>query len=125
MWRKNPIPRTWRTATGDWGQGSNQFQTGEGFQPYCEDDGIDKEGNQHSCTSEWGPYNMEIVDTVVMPANLAPGAYVKIRGKTPFLDENLLLGTDGFFVRLNGGDGGVGYLPATSRCNSLLLSAFC
>jgi len=76
MWRKNPIPRTWRDAEGNWGKGSNQFQTGEGFQPYCNDEGIDKAGNQHSCTSEWGPYNMEIVDVVTMPADLVPGPYV-------------------------------------------------
>jgi hypothetical protein len=37
MWRKNPIPRSWRDKDGNWGQGSNQFQTGEGFQPLCED----------------------------------------------------------------------------------------
>lgn len=76
MWRKNPIPRSWRDKDGNWGQGSNQFQTGEGFQPLCEDNGIDKVGNQHSCTSEWGPYNLEIVDMVAMPENIPPGPYI-------------------------------------------------
>lgn len=75
-WRKNPIPRAWKDSAGNWGQGSNQFQTGEGFQPYCEDAGEDKVGNLHSCTSEWGPYNLEIVDMVTLPANLPAGDYV-------------------------------------------------
>jgi len=76
MWRKNPIPRAWRDVQGNWGKGSNQLQTGEGFQPYCKDNGIDKDGNAYSCTSEWGPYNMEMVDMVTIPANLKPGPYV-------------------------------------------------
>lgn len=76
MWAKNPIPRTWKDSEGNWGKGSNQFQTGEGFQPYCVDNGIDKVGNQYSCTSEWGPYNMEMVDRVVLPKDLKPGPYV-------------------------------------------------
>jgi len=75
-WRKNPIPRAWKDQDGNWGNGSNQFQTGEGFQPYCKDAGIDKIGNKYSCTSEWGPYNMEMVDMVTIPADLAPGPYV-------------------------------------------------
>mmetsp|Transcript_19480 Transcript_19480/g.58033 ORF Transcript_19480/g.58033 Transcript_19480/m.58033 type:complete len:397 (+) Transcript_19480:2-1192(+) len=76
MWAKNPVPRAWRDHAGNWGQGSNQFQTGEGFDPVCVDNGIDKQGNGRSCTSEWGPYNMEIVDQVQIPSDLKPGAYV-------------------------------------------------
>ena len=76
MWAKNPVPRTWKDKDGNWGEGSNQFQTGYGFQPVCEDEGMDKEGNQYSCTSEWGPYNMEIVDRVMLPATLPAGEYV-------------------------------------------------
>ena len=30
MWAKNPIPRAWKDEAGNWGKGSNQFQTGEG-----------------------------------------------------------------------------------------------
>ena len=26
MWRKNPIPRAWKTADGQWGKGSNHGQ---------------------------------------------------------------------------------------------------
>ena len=33
-------------------------------------------GNQYSCTGEWGPYNLEIVDRVRVPASLPAGAYV-------------------------------------------------
>jgi hypothetical protein len=73
-WRINPIPRAWRDKTGAWGKNpagsSNQAQTGEGFQPFCEDSA------GYSCTSEWGPYNMEIVDKVQIPANLTAGEWV-------------------------------------------------
>jgi hypothetical protein len=75
MWRINPIPRTWRDQkTGAWGNNgiyhSNQGHTGEGFQPFCED------SPEYSCTSEWGPYNMEIVDKVQLPADLPAGEWV-------------------------------------------------
>jgi len=76
MWAKNPVPRTWKDKAGNWGAGSNQFQTGEGFQPVCDDAGMDKNGSAYSCTSEWGPYNMEIVDRVALPAALPAGEYV-------------------------------------------------
>ena len=33
MWRKNPVPRAWKTKDGKWGKGSNHLQTGVGFQP--------------------------------------------------------------------------------------------
>ena len=33
MWRKNPVPRAWKTKDGQWGHGSNHGQTGVGFQP--------------------------------------------------------------------------------------------
>ena len=33
MWRKNPVPRAWKTKDGKWGHGSNHLQTGVGFQP--------------------------------------------------------------------------------------------
>ena len=43
MWRRNPIPRAWHDkTTGAWGKGSNQAQTGEGFQPVCDDQGMDQ-----------------------------------------------------------------------------------
>ena len=58
MWRKNPVPRAWHDKTGKWGKGSNQHQTGEGFQPVCDDEGMDQTGYKQSCTGEWGPYNM-------------------------------------------------------------------
>ena len=105
-WAMNPIPRAWKDPQGNWFNGwtagspeavaakrlgrvgvhhemnsaskvgnaegtvSNHLQTGYGFQPFCEDT------PEYSCTSEWGPYNLEMVDKVVIPATLAAGAYV-------------------------------------------------
>lgn len=76
MWRKNMVPRAWHTKTGEWGSGSNQDQTGIGFEPVCEDQGQDRQGTHQSCTGEWGPYNMEIVDRVLVPKDLKPGSWV-------------------------------------------------
>jgi len=76
MWRRNPVPRAWKTKQGKWGQGSNQLQTGMGFEPYCEDQGMDTTGTQRSCTGEAGPYNLEIVDKVLIPKELPLGEWV-------------------------------------------------
>mmetsp|Transcript_48428 Transcript_48428/g.134237 ORF Transcript_48428/g.134237 Transcript_48428/m.134237 type:complete len:262 (-) Transcript_48428:277-1062(-) len=76
MWRKNPVPRAWKTKTGAWGQGSNHLQTGWGFQPFCDDEGMDRQGTEQSCTGMWGPYNLEIVDKVVVPNDLPQGKWV-------------------------------------------------
>jgi len=76
MWRKNPVPRAWKAKNGTWGQGSNHEQTGWGFQPVCEDAGMDVQGTQQSCTGMWGPYNLEIVDRVAVPSNLPAGEWV-------------------------------------------------
>jgi len=76
MWRKNPVPRAWKTKEGKWGAGSNHRQTGMGFQPVCEDEGMDRQGITQSCTGEWGPYNMEIVDKVLIPKDLPAGEWV-------------------------------------------------
>lgn len=79
QWRLNPVPRSWRDpSTGAWGFNhqsawpiaSNEHQTGEGFQPFC-----DNSANA-SCSGEWGPYNMEIVDKVQIPADLPEGDWV-------------------------------------------------
>lgn len=76
MWIKNPIPRTWRDEDGNWGKGSNQFQTGYGFQPLCPGDAMDQDATNRSCVGMWGPYNLEIVDRVVLPHDLSAGDYV-------------------------------------------------
>ena len=76
MWRKNPIPRAWKAKDGSWGEGSNHHQTGMGFQPVCDDEGEDQKGTGQSCTGEWGPYNLEIVDKVLIPADLPAGNWV-------------------------------------------------
>lgn len=54
QWAKNPIPRAWKDAQGNWGHGSNHLQTGHGFQPSCTDEGQDPNGTEHSCTGMWG-----------------------------------------------------------------------
>jgi len=76
MWRKNPVPRAWRTKDGTWGKGSNHMYNGEGFQPICEDEGMDRTGVKQSCTGLWGPYDLEIVDTVHVPEDLPAGDWV-------------------------------------------------
>ena len=77
MWAKNPVPRAWKDKqAGKWGPGSNHMQTGDGFEPYCVDEGEDKTGSKYSCTGMWGPYNMEIVDQVMLPKDLPAGEYV-------------------------------------------------
>ena len=37
---------------------------------------MDKEGTKQSCTGMWGPYNLEIMDVVSVPASLPAGEYV-------------------------------------------------
>lgn len=72
MWAMNPIPRAWKNfTTGKWI--GNMYQTGEGFKPFCDSD---SPTDTYSCTGEWGPYNMEIVDTVKIPDDLPAGPYV-------------------------------------------------
>jgi hypothetical protein len=75
----NPIPRSWRDPkTGAWGVNkqsawpvsSNEGQTGEGFEPFCDNT------PENSCSGEWGPYNMEIVDKVQIPKDLPEGDWV-------------------------------------------------
>lgn len=78
MWALNPIPRVWRNQlTGEWE--GNLDQTGEGFAPFCDMNGTFPAYNQgkgHSCVGMWGPYNLEIVDKVMIPADLTPGDWV-------------------------------------------------
>ncbi len=76
MWRKNPVPRAWKKKDGSWGAGSNHLQTGWGFQPVCEDEGMDRSATGQSCTGMWGPYNLEIVDKVLVPDDLPAGRWV-------------------------------------------------
>lgn len=77
MWRRNPVPRAWHKSDGTWGEGSNHEQTGMGFQPVCDpDEGMDRQGVKQSCVGMWGPYNLEIVDKVQIPEDLAAGDYV-------------------------------------------------
>jgi len=70
MWAMNPVPRAWKNlTTGEWT--GNYAQTGEGFQPFCDED-----SGTYACVGMWGPYNMEIVDMVKIPDDLPAGPYV-------------------------------------------------
>jgi len=76
-WRRNPVPRAWHKKDGTWGEGSNHLQTGMGFQPICNPDSEeDRTGTHQSCTGMWGPYNMEIVDKVLIPIEIPKGDWV-------------------------------------------------
>ena len=74
-WAMNPVPR------------NDTFQTGESFAPKCDEvpgcnahqwtnESQTAQDSTCRCSGIWGPYNMEIVDTVLIPADLTPGAYV-------------------------------------------------
>jgi hypothetical protein len=73
-WRMNPIPR------------NDTFQTGESFAPVCDevagcnahqrtDETQTKQDMTCRCSGIWGPYNVEIMDTVAVP-EVPPGDYV-------------------------------------------------
>ena len=68
-WARNPIPR------------NDHKSTGTGFAPACEEaDDCDVSERvdpmRCRCSGMWGPYNLEIVDTLQLPAHLPPGDYV-------------------------------------------------
>lgn len=63
----NPIPR------------NDTHQTGKSFAPKCEERpncGSTENNSECLCSGMWGPYNLEIVDTVQIPSGLKPGKYV-------------------------------------------------
>merc|ERR1711863_197297 len=63
----NPIPR------------NDTAQTGKSFSPRCEerpDCGSTKVESDCFCSGMWGPYNLQIVDTLALPDSLPPGDYV-------------------------------------------------
>merc|ERR1711924_325603 len=68
MWARNPIPR------------NDYKQTGKGFEPSCvENKGcIPNKGGDSGCkcSGMWGPYDLQIVDKVVIPKDLPSGEYV-------------------------------------------------
>jgi len=66
-WAMNPIPR------------NDTAQTGKSFPPRCEerpDCGSTKVESDCFCSGMWGPYNLQIVDTLALPDSLPPGDYV-------------------------------------------------
>ena len=67
MWAKNPLPR------------NDTHQTLASFAPPCDetpDCGQHSRKNKCKCSGMWGPFNVEIVDTVALPAELPAGEYV-------------------------------------------------
>ena len=68
-WARNPIPR------------NDHKDTGKGFAPACEEaDDCDVYARvdpmRCRCSGMWGPYNLEVVDILQLPAELPPGDYV-------------------------------------------------
>lgn len=72
QWARNPLPR------------NDHHQTGAGFAPACvEPDDCDVTARccgidpmRCRCSGLWGPYNVEVVDTVRVPKGLPAGDYV-------------------------------------------------
>ena len=69
MWRRNPIPRSWKNKDGSWGSGSNQEQTGIGFDPVCDYGAQDQQGTGQSCT---GNGYIQIHFMVIMMSIMGP-----------------------------------------------------
>jgi len=66
-WAMNPIPR------------NDTAQTGQSFAPRCEERpecGSTSVQSDCLCSGMWGPYNLQIVDTLALPHNIPPGDYV-------------------------------------------------
>jgi len=67
MWAMNPLPR------------NDTANTGQSFKPRCEevpDCGSEEVNSRCLCSGMWGPYGLQIVDTLKVPENLPPGDYV-------------------------------------------------
>lgn len=67
MWSMNPIPR------------NDVTHTGAGFKPRCAESPDCKPTSMASgcrCSGMWGPYNLEIVDQLVVPDSIPAGEYV-------------------------------------------------
>merc|ERR1711907_60973 len=75
-WAMNPIP--------DFGSDPNRGpHPAVSFQPRCPESEACLKGDHGSamdnpcqCSGEWGPYDLEIVDRVQLPSNLAAGEWV-------------------------------------------------
>ena len=72
IWAQNPIP--------DYGsdQGAPSFPPRCTEPPNCQHGGgaAGGQNNPCRCSGEWGPYDLEIVDHVVVPKDLEAGEYV-------------------------------------------------
>ena len=76
------LPALWFGPTGS-DRAFDSPHPGASFAPKCDEDpkcnakcDFSCEDNPCRCSGEWGPYNLEIVDRVQIPATLAPGEYV-------------------------------------------------
>jgi len=66
-WAMNPIPR------------NDTQQTGKSFPPRCEEVpecGSTEVMSKCLCSGMWGPYNLQIIDTLQLPSDLSAGEYV-------------------------------------------------
>lgn len=66
-WAMNPIPR------------NDTQNTGESFKPRCKEIpncGSTEVNSDCLCSGMWGPYDLQIVDTLLVPEHLEPGEYV-------------------------------------------------
>ena len=67
-WAKNPLPR------------NDVHQTRQGFAPPCDEDAACRPDQFYAsgcrCSGMWGPWQVEIVDSVHVPAELPAGEYV-------------------------------------------------
>jgi len=67
MWAMNPIPR------------NDNTNTGVGFEPRCKEHplcGTTASNSHCKCSGMWGPYNLEILDTLEVPSDIPAGEYV-------------------------------------------------
>ena len=66
-------------ARGNKSEPRNSTLDGRGFKPRCEEVpncGDEAVESRCFCSGMWGPYDLEIVDYVQIPADLKPGKYV-------------------------------------------------
>merc|ERR1711988_1161899 len=65
-WAMNPVPR------------NDTVQTGKSFPPRCKEIpncGSTEVNSKCKCSGMWGPYDMQIVDTLQIPKDIKPGPY--------------------------------------------------
>jgi hypothetical protein len=77
MWAMNPIPIGGQQQQGGGGGVSTSFHAPKCKEsPRCRQPAAGQPNSPCRCSGSWGPFNLEIVDLLVVPDNLAPGDYV-------------------------------------------------